>query len=122
MKTGITTVQKKWGREEIIVNNESYCAKFLYIDQGAQGSLHYHRVKKETFYGLEGQVGLHIDGKDYMLNAFARPKTIEPGVPHCIVGLGKGINKILEVSTHHSDEDVVRLNESTGVVNKESIQ
>lgn len=112
VKNELKVVEKVWGREVWIINEPEYCAKFLFIKWGAKGSLHYHKEKKETFYCLSGQAGLHIDGRDYMLNEVARPKTIPPGTPHQIIGLGKGINKILEISTHHSDEDVVRLSES----------
>jgi len=103
-------VKKVWGKEVWIVNCPEYCGKLLYLDKGSQSSYHYHRQKKETFYCLEGQAALTIEGKDYMLNPFARSKTIEPGVKHSFFGLTNCI--IIEVSTHHGDSDVVRLTES----------
>jgi len=103
-------VKKTWGKELWIVNCPEYCGKLLYLDKRAQSSYHYHRQKKETFYCLEGQAALTIEGKDYMLNPFARPKTIQPGMRHSFLGLTDCI--ILEISTHHDDSDVVRLNES----------
>jgi len=106
------TVPKVWGEEVIIVNCEKYCGKLLFLEKGAESSYHYHKEKQETFFALNGQVGLTIDGKGYMLNPFARPKTIRSGVKHSFRGLTKAV--ILEVSTFHSDNDVVRETESKG--------
>ncbi len=105
-------VKKVWGKEVWIVNCPEYCGKLLHLDKGAQSSYHYHRQKKETFYCLKGQAALTIEGKDYMLNPFSRPKTIEPGKKHSFFGVTDCT--ILEVSTHHDDSDVVRLTESKG--------
>ena len=103
-------VPKAWGEEVWLVNNDKYCGKLLKIYQGACSSLHYHLIKMETFYCLDGQVGLEIEGKGYMLNPYSRPKTILPGQKHQFMGLTSAT--IIEVSTHHDDRDVVRLTES----------
>jgi len=110
-KETLKEVKKVWGKEVWIVNCEKYCGKLLYLDKGAVSSMHYHKVKQETFYALSGQTGLHIAGKDYMLNPASRPKTIYPGQEHQFIGFSKGI-VILEISTYHSEEDVVRLTSS----------
>ena len=104
-------VTKVWGKEEWLVNCDKYCCKRLYLDKGAMSSLHYHPKKQETFVGLSGQAGLSIDGEDYMLNLASRPKTIYPGQKHQFIGLSEDI-VILEISTTHSEEDVVRLSNS----------
>ncbi len=101
---------KKWGKEIWIVNNENYCSKLLYVDKNGEASFHLHRKKRETFYGLNGQVILTVDDKDYMLNPFSRPKTIEPGTPHKFRAITDAI--ILEVSTPHDEADVFRATES----------
>lgn len=111
-KEQIIEVSKKWGREIWTVNCPLYCGKLLYLDKGAQSSYHYHRQKKETFYCIEGQVGLTIEGRDYMLNPFSRPKTIEPGQRHSFIGITN--STIIEISTHHDDNDVIRLSVSKG--------
>lgn len=110
LKTELKEVLKIWGKEVWIVNEPEYCAKFLYLNKAAASSLHYHLQKKETFYCLEGSVALQIEGRDYMLNSFARPKTILSEVKHRFWGITKAV--ILEISTHHDDGDVVRLEES----------
>jgi len=103
-------VKKVWGKEVWIANCPKYCGKLLYLDEGAVSSMHYHREKQETFFALSGQVGLHIEGRDYMLNPYSRPKTIYPTQRHQFIGLSDAV--IIEVSTEHREDDVVRLSES----------
>ncbi|KKN73876.1 hypothetical protein LCGC14_0396780 [marine sediment metagenome] len=104
-------IKKKWG-EEIWLVNEEYCGKLLLIKQGAESSCHYHPKKKETFYCLEGFVKLTIQGKEYNLAPMLRPKTILPNELHKFKGISDAV--IIEISTHHDDEDVIRLSESRG--------
>lgn len=110
VKEEFKEVKKRWGRERWIVNCRLYCGKLLYLDKGAQSSYHYHKKKQETFFCLEGQVGLRVNDHDYLLNPFARPKTIKPGMQHSFFGLTGAV--ILEVSTRHDDKDVYRIMES----------
>jgi len=56
MDTPIKVVPKGWGHEKIIVNNDHYCGKLLYIIKGRQTSLHYHSIKQETFFVESGKV------------------------------------------------------------------
>ena len=112
LSTGIymKEVKKKWGHEKIIINCKEYCGKLLYIDKGAQCSLHMHPVKKETFYVLRGLVDISIDGKRYIVVSHDRPKTILPGTYHQFMGITDAV--ILEISTHHEDDDCIRKSES----------
>jgi len=110
MTEPLITIAKAWGYEEVIVNNDRYCGKLLHLNKGAMSSLHYHLVKRETFYCLHGVAVLHLHNEDYMLNPGARPQTIMPMEAHGFAGITDAV--ILEVSTPHSDEDVVRLRES----------
>jgi uncharacterized cupin superfamily protein len=104
-------IEKVWGEEIWLVNNENYCAKYLVLDTGAETSYHYHKMKTETFCCVEGYATLRSEGKDYLMAPFTRPKTIEAKTPHKLIGHDVPC-VILEVSTHHSEEDVVRLTES----------
>lgn len=118
MSFGVTNdyllrVDKVWGRERWIVNNDLYCAKILDLTAGGCSSLHYHKIKDETFHILEGCCYLLLNGKLLTLYRGATVR-IEPGVQHrfyCSTEMLGGC-KILEISTHHDDEDVVRLEES----------
>lgn len=56
----INHVDKEWGSEDWLVNNDSYCSKFLNLKKGYQCSVHYHAIKDETFYVLEGMVELQV--------------------------------------------------------------
>ena len=103
-------VYKVWGEEIWLVNNDRYCGKLLVVNKGAECSYHYHPKKKETFYCLEGYGTLIVNGKEELLAPFSRPKTIEPGDKHKFIGITPLV--IIEVSSFHDDEDVVRLSES----------
>lgn len=105
-------IVKVWGKEVIIVNCDEYCGKYLCIDKGAESSYHYHKEKKETFLASRGTVTLRVQDMDYILTPTDLPITIEPLEAHSFYGVTDAT--ILEVSTHHSDEDVVRIKESKG--------
>lgn len=116
-KEHFLTVEKKWGEEIWLVNCPDYCGKLLVLDKNAISSYHYHKIKKETFYCLEGYALLTVEDKEYLLAPFARPKTIFPGEKHKFQGITEAV--ILEVSSHHSDDDTVRLSESQrGFINE----
>ncbi len=127
----LKVVKKLWGIEEWLVNDEHYCAKYLWISSGFSSSLHYHPKKRETFIVVQGAVELEVlsqgghngDTTFYKLET-GDTYTIEPGVPHRFRSCGyvaKGTPAVtipvsgacvLEVSTPHSDSDVKRLEES----------
>lgn len=106
-------VPKVWGTERWLENGD-YCIKYLEITPGYKCSLHYHPKKRETFLVQSGAVrleqrdvrGLPID--EMLIEGDYR--TIEPKTPHRFSSHTGAT--ILEVSTHHDDEDVVRLTDS----------
>lgn len=112
-------VEKVWGHEEWVTNNDLYCGKFLYLTHGHQGSLHYHPVKAETFCCIKGTVKVELmpegpEGKitKLVLSGVVRDSLqIPPGVPHRFAAVF-GDAVLVEFSTPHSDDDVVRLEES----------
>lgn len=108
----IKTVHKVWGYEKWIVNQPEYCGKLLVIEKGSAGSLHFHRKKKETFYCLSGRVFVIANDSTCVLSPESSPLTLEAGDVHQLRGLEFSV--ILEVSTKHSDRDVVRLEKSKG--------
>lgn len=103
-------VSKVWGREIWLVNEPEYCCKMLEINKGASGSLHYHPVKKETFIVANGKIRLEYGQNVATMMAGPTAITLLPGTPHRFKALKD--SAILEVSTHHDDQDVVRLEES----------
>ena len=106
-ETFLDIVLKVWGAELWLVNEKEYCCKFLEFKKGASGSLHYHPIKKETFKVLNGKCMLEVGDKTYKLSVISKPITINPGTPHRVKALKDTM--ILEVSTHHDDNDVVRI-------------
>jgi D-lyxose ketol-isomerase len=117
-------VSKAWGIEEVLVNNELYCAKFLYIRQGFQCSLHYHDYKTESFIGFDGLtcVEYYPNNGPKLLTVLSGTRRdrldLPPHTPHRFWSL-KGDSVILEISSHHSDEDVTRLELSRQIGAKE---
>lgn len=104
-------VSKIWGKEIWLVNNDFYCSKLLSLTPGFRCSLHLHRIKHETFTVLEGAVGVERRGRIHFLAA-GESLEILPGTLHRFWSLGPEGALILETSTHHSDADVERLEES----------
>ncbi len=104
-------VKKLWGSEEWLVNNEKYCAKFLNLEKGFKCSLHSHKKKDETFYVLEGRVLIEGEGNTTTILYKNGSIRIKPGEVHRFYALTERA-KILEVSTHHDDEDSYRLEKS----------
>ena len=107
----IKKVSKVWGSEEWLVNNELYCSKFLNLKKGYRSSLHYHRKKDETFYVLEGRMKLEYStksSKKAVILGEGDYKRIKPGHLHRFRAT-TNTAKILEVSTHHEDNDSIRI-------------
>ncbi len=123
----IKVVEKKWGREEWLVNTELYCTKYLFVNPGAHCSYHMHQVKDETFYVLSGEVMLETGREAMPWNGDAIPSRgllhaldthtmlrpgeswrIRPEVWHRFFGCGPSVSMILEVSTHHDEADSYR--------------
>ena len=109
-KSEIFRVDKDWGRERWLVNNERYCAKILDVSCNRQSSLHYHKVKDETFFVLFGSCYIQIDGETVLMqegdSVRLKPESVHRF--YCINSMANGC-KILEISTTHSEEDVYRL-------------
>lgn len=118
---GVEYHPKLWGGELWLENNDLYCGKLLYLKEGYVSSIHYHQQKDETFVALEGVVIVEIYDMNgtlletLPLRGWAHDKVrLEPFTPHRFyVEEGRGV--VLEVSTPHSDEDVVRLEESRAI-------
>jgi mannose-6-phosphate isomerase len=105
-------VEKVWGSEEWIVNNDRYCGKILNLTKGYRGSMHYHKNKHETFYILEGRVLMELDSERKVMFP-GEVQEIRPYGKHRFTGLED--SKIIEFSTHHDDEDTYRDRESEKV-------
>ena len=106
-------VQKGWGYEKIIVNNDLYCGKILHFFKRKKCSWHYHLVKDETFYIQSGELEVTYGNKDEML--WANKITLKAGDSfHVPVGMRHQMEAIMETdmyefSTHDAPEDSIRV-------------
>ena len=109
---GAYTVEKVWGHEKWIENNDKYCSKILVLHKGYQCSMHYHKIKDETFLIQSGHVRFELNDKIIHMREgnFVR---IKPGDKHRFTGIEDSV--ILEISTHHDEEDSYRLSESRAI-------
>jgi len=98
-------VPKEWGHEIWIINRD-YCGKLLFIKKAHRCSIHYHKIKDETFYVIKGKILLELDSKKKIMN-IGDSQLIMPGQKHRFTGLEKE-NEIIEFSTHHEDSDSYR--------------
>jgi len=107
-------VDKKWGYELWVHNDEEYCGKLLVFNKiGDKFSMHYHLKKKETWYVQKGAFIFNwIDVENGKLNtkvlATGDSVLIERGLPHQLEAMVDE-SIIFEVSTQHFDEDSYRV-------------
>ena len=106
-------VPKIWGHEEWIVNDALYCGKKLVFNQGYACSLHYHKLKDETFYIAKGVVAVELVNETNAWTRIMKPGDVQrilPGLQHRIIALEPA--EVMEFSTFHRDDDSYRVIES----------
>lgn len=105
-------VLKKWGREIWFENNELYCGKKIMCkDQiwTSDGWYHYHPIKDETFFVIQGYLELDIEGDSRVLAEGASIRIL-PGTRHRFRSASDKEECIfIEVSTTHCDTDSIRV-------------
>jgi len=97
---------KTWGYELVIQNNKKYCGKILFFEKGKKGSLHYHKLKEESWYINEGKFLITIEN-EILLAEKGMTINIPPYTKHQVEALEEG--SIFEISTQHFDEDTYRI-------------
>lgn len=107
-------VEKKWGYELWVHNDNEYCGKLLVFTKNRNRfSMHYHLIKKESWYVQEGRFQFNwIDVENGKMESTTLEKgqsvLIERGLPHQLIALEDN-STIFEVSTEHFDEDSYRV-------------
>lgn len=104
--------QKGWGSEVWLINTEKYCGKLLKFNQGATFSDHYHMIKEESWFVLEGEFELrhyNLDNADKLVTKLVPGDVarIRPCTPHQLVAVTAGT--IIEISTTHDESDSYRI-------------
>ena len=104
-------VPKVWGHEEWIVNDTKYCGKKLvFKEAGYACSLHFHKIKDETFYVNKGSIIVELENNTKKWSRIMTPgdvQRIEPGLKHRIIALEPA--EVIEFSTYHRDDDSYRI-------------
>jgi mannose-6-phosphate isomerase-like protein (cupin superfamily) len=104
---------KGWGREVWIANNDLYCGKILEIRQGRKCSLHFHKLKTESFFLRAGRLKVRV--KESVDSAVIEEFEMEPGqcmdVPPGLVHQMEALEdaELFEFSTQHFNSDSHRL-------------
>ena len=108
-------VKKSWGYEKWFENNDLYCGKLLFVEHNkwsSKGKFHYHKIKDETFFVIEGSLRLEfIAGNDVISTLDLeemQSARIFPETKHRFTSISENGCKFIEVSTTHSDEDSYR--------------
>jgi mannose-6-phosphate isomerase-like protein (cupin superfamily) len=109
----VRIVPKGWGCEVWIANNDLYCGKILVISKGRRCSLHFHKLKTESFYLRVGRLRVrvmqspaHEEIEEFELEA-GDCMDVPRGLVHQLEALEDA--ELYEFSTQHFDTDSYRL-------------
>jgi D-lyxose ketol-isomerase len=122
--------KKGWGYEVWMANCELYCGKLLVLYGNLQCSVHYHKLKTETFYLQDGLILLRLweePNELYECAAAFSPLPcpdeflmhpgdrvdIAPHTPHQFRGVDPK-STIIEISTQHFEDDSYRILKGNG--------
>jgi len=104
---------KGWGREVWIANNDLYCGKILEIQRGKRCSLHYHKLKTESFFLRKGLLKVRVKAspESEVIEEFELKSgecmDVPPGLVHQMEALEDA--ELFEFSTQHFETDSYRL-------------
>src|SRR5580698_3276594 len=99
----VRIVPKGWGREVWIANGDLYCGKILEINKGKRLSLHYHKIKSESFYLRAGRLIIRVKESPEA----GQCMDIPIGLVHQMEALEDA--ELYEFSTQHFESDSHRL-------------
>lgn len=106
--------EQAWGSEDYIWNGR-YCGKKIKVNKGKTSEWVYHKVKDKVLYVEKGKILLSYGWDDNEPAAATLTMTpdmafhIPPGMWHKFHGLEEA--QILELGTHHSEKDVLGVND-----------
>jgi len=101
--------KRPWGGFNQFTHNETSTVKILHVEPGEQNSLQYHHHRQELWIPLDGNVEVVVGSKRW------RPKRfeeifIDTKKKHRLIGAGKELGYVLEISFGDFDEnDIVRV-------------
>jgi mannose-6-phosphate isomerase-like protein (cupin superfamily) len=100
-------IPKGWGHEVVLHDADGYTMKLLCFKANSKSSLHYHVQKHETWYVAAGSFTLIDPNMESFPLEPGNCVHLPAGAPHQLLCSTTGI--IVEASTPHSDNDVIRL-------------
>ena len=104
---------KGWGREVWIANNALYCGKILEIEKGKRCSLHFHKLKTESFYLRAGRLRVRVkeSAEAATITEFELHQGQCMDVPLGLVHQMEALedSELYEFSTQHFDSDSYRI-------------
>ncbi len=109
----IRIVPKGWGREVWIANGERYCGKILELRKGKKCSLHFHKLKDESFYLRSGRLLIRVtkspqvDSLEEFILESGQCMDVPVGLVHQMEALED--SELYEFSSQHFDSDSHRL-------------
>lgn len=125
-------VEKLWGNEVVVCNRPNYCCKIINVFSGRNCSLHFHKVKDETFTVLSGTLQVemwkNLEREDFELekHPFADRKAdlkmvleagssvrVPPFFGHRFACISKSTASFVETSTTDFPEDSYRVVSAT---------
>ena len=111
-KEQVEIIPKGWGKEIIFANNDEYCGKILCFEKGKKFSMHYHILKRESWYVNKGSfllIWISTEKGVRYTEELHKGDVItnERGSPHQLIALEDA--EVFEVSTRHYDTDSYRV-------------
>ena len=104
---------KGWCREVWIANNDKYCGKILEIRKGKRCSLHFHKLKTESFYLRRGRLRIRLKEpveadtiREFDLHE-GECMDVPPGLVHQMEAIED--SELYEFSTQHFESDSYRI-------------
>lgn len=97
-------IEKPWGRVVTYALNQPSSVRVITVEPGRETSVHYHRMRDETWVVLDGRIDLEI-GDDTSEAAPGDEFVIPAEQPHRIRCTGTEPARILEIAYGYTTED-----------------
>jgi mannose-6-phosphate isomerase-like protein (cupin superfamily) len=106
-------VNKPWGHEYLVYENEHVGLWYLHIDKGQKTSMHCHPKKNTGLVLLKGSAETSFLNNSIRMSSLKKVM-IRRGLFHSTMGLSEQGAHIFEIETPKDKKDLVRLEDSYG--------
>ena len=109
-------VEKTWGWEHWFANTARYCGKLLFVEidkWSSKGAYHYHKIKDETFFVIDGTLRLdYVEDDEFKTIILHKYESfhVPTQMRHRFKAISHNGCSFIEASTTHRDEDSYRVN------------